>query len=244
MNGNYTLHGVNSKSNVQPQSLILNSLQSFLIHGTFLFAGSSLAPTSGFSFIPSWYGDYSLLSSLCWVFRICWISSIGTIIGQPHSALLHYCPESFYFPFFALITFHYGTLLSRSRKPLQFCLIKPLLCSDLHPTTWEIIGTLKFQPCFLSSDFCKGQAKCLSRAPTLLSRGKASMGPWLDEEPRSDRFLFLSLTSVVFNSSWTQRVICRAVEILDSQAMPRLIKLEILRVGTTLQLGWEPLFYI
>ena len=183
---------------------MLNSLQSFLIHGTFLFAGSSLAPTPGFSFYPflvwwlfpaflSLLGFQDLLNFFCW----------NNHRTAPQ-CILHYCPESFYFPFFALITFHYGTLLSRSRKPLQFCLIKPLLCSDLHPTTWEIIGTLKFQPCFLSSDFCKGQAKCLSRAPTLLSRGKASMGPWLDEEPRSDRFLFLSLTSVVFNSSWTQ----------------------------------------
>ena len=41
VNGSYTLHGVNSKSNVQPQSLMLNTHQSFLIHGTFLFAGSS-----------------------------------------------------------------------------------------------------------------------------------------------------------------------------------------------------------
>ena len=127
---------------------------------------------------------------------------------------------------------------------MWFCLIKPLLCSDLHPTTWEIIRTSKFQPCFLSSDFCKGQVKCLSRAPTLLSRGRASMGPWLEEEPRSDGFSFLSFISVVFNPSWTQRVTWRAVENLDSQAMPRSIKLEILRVGTTLQLGWEPLFYI
>lgn len=192
--------GINSKSNVQPQSLILNTHRSFLIHRKCLFAGSSQVPTSCHP-----------LSSRLGLMTIPFLPLLAGFSGSAEFHPLQHSQDSppVHLPLLSgVILFlfcnhhlpnHYGALLSRSRKPLWFCLIKPPLCSNLHPVTRGIIGTLKFQLCFLIFGFCKGQVKCLARAPTLLSMGKALMGPWRDEEPRSDGVQFLSFTWVIFN---------------------------------------------